>query len=116
VDDLLDRLYAAGFAVELTDAGPQLLPLKAHTRLPADLLAEVKQNRAAIVAHLRAQQPRPLSDAEFCQRCARPVDAGDREALAGSYLLCAIARAKAARDADGNHHAASEPCPYRESP
>lgn len=88
MEDLLDRLYAAGFVVELTGSGPHLLPLETGLTVPPDLLAELKANRAGVIAHLRAQEPPRLSDAEFCQGCARPVHPDDRGVLAGSYALC----------------------------
>jgi hypothetical protein len=71
--DLLDRLSAAGFTVELTDSGPRLLPMRSNLRLPPELLAEVKANRDAVVEHLKApDRPPTLSDADFCMDCARP--------------------------------------------
>jgi hypothetical protein len=114
VNDLLDRLYAAGFTVELTGTGPQLVPHARGLTVPADLLAEVKRNRGEIVAHLMAQTTPPLAEAEFCRVCARLVHPTDRERMSDP-TFCSQGGAREVRDRSGNViHKAEPKCPFKE--
>ena len=51
VPDLLARVAEHGFRVNLGAAGPELVPL-GDGALPAQLLADLKAHRAAVVRHL----------------------------------------------------------------
>ena len=64
--DLLGRVADAGFAVELNGDAPQLVRIHADAVMPADLMAELRANRDAVVGHLRAFA---------CKGCGRQRDA-----------------------------------------
>jgi hypothetical protein len=55
VPDLIRRCARCGFAVVYDpDAGPAVRPVRPGARLPADLLAALKQNRGEIVVWFRS--------------------------------------------------------------
>lgn len=88
MNDLLARLAAAGFQVELTPNGPRLLPTFDGARVPLELLAEVKARRADIIAYLQSGREPSDPEEESCRTCGRVTGAEDRAVLATNHYLC----------------------------
>jgi hypothetical protein len=83
---LLARVGEFGFRISLTPDGPQLDRTIPGAEMPPELLADLKANRAAIVAYLT------------CRDCGRDCsDRQNREVLKTLNVLCLVAK-----------------CPYRE--
>jgi hypothetical protein len=72
VNDLIQRLAAAGFSVELTESGPRLVPAAPGLRVPAELLAEVKRRRADVLHFLQTGRE-PETEGERCGVCNATV-------------------------------------------
>lgn len=65
---LVERVSEAGFRIDLTDNGPQLVRVSNGARLPPDLLAALKAHRAALVVFLRSgREPESDPEGETCQ-------------------------------------------------
>lgn len=108
---LLARIAACGYRVALEGGEPVLRPARSGCVMPPRLLADLKANRAAVVAHLKTSIPA----IELCPLCGRDVsDPVDRETVANNPLLCDRGGAKKlGSDADGNLKPASQRCPYK---
>lgn len=52
VSTLLVRVRVAGFALELSDGVPRLLPVEPGAKVPADLIGDLKAARGEIVRYL----------------------------------------------------------------
>lgn len=74
---LLARLRDAGFRLDVTAAGPELVRVRPGATLSADLLAGLKANREAVLRFVT------------CRECGRVTcDEEDRERLAGVNPFC----------------------------
>lgn len=74
---LLARIAEHGYRLDVTPDGPQLVPVVNGTKLPADLLAQLKRGKAALVAFVT------------CDSCGRvTTSADDRQRLAGPNPWC----------------------------
>ncbi len=74
---LLTRVSEHGFAVELTDDGPRLVPVVSGATMPPSVLAELKRHRGALVEYLT------------CAACGRQtLDTRHLERLRESCAFC----------------------------
>ena len=102
IAQLLQRVTACGFAVEITDAGPQLVPIRSEHVMPKPLLKALRDNRDAVVKF--------LSECAVCGKDTR--NAEDRERLADP-LYCDRGGSREVRDGSGTTHPATQRCPFK---
>jgi hypothetical protein len=99
---LIARLAACGFAVELKNGGPFLVPTRREAFAPSALMADLRANRDAVLESLST-----------CRVCGRDVsDPEDRERMADP-AHCDRGGATAATDGLGVYHEGCERCPYK---
>lgn len=80
---LIQRVAECGYVVELKSGNTSLRPTSRDAKCPAELLRELKDNRAAIIAYLKTTP----TDTVHCSECRATVYVwdGDRDM---AYLAC----------------------------
>lgn len=112
--NLLNRIAAAGFALELTESGPRLVRVEDGARLAPELLAELKANRRAVIDYLKTGRE-PDAEAVICRVCGADVSDPETRALMIHPLHCDRGGAsKGATDGHGFYHPPAERCPFKE--
>lgn len=108
---LIELAAEAGFRIDLTPNGPQLVRTREDACIGRDLLADLKANRVALVRFLATGE---LPPPETCRVCGRDVSDPEYRALLADPAHCDRGGThKATTDAHGGHHPATPRCPFK---
>jgi len=102
--DLIGRVADAGFQVVVRDGNPALVPVIRGATMPPELMAELKANRAAVIAALSKV---------VCPVCDRDVSDPEYRERMVDALFCENGGGKGATDSEGVYHPAVPRCPYK---